>query len=69
MAPAAAAATTNKPVTASVCTLVVCPVSVMSNWVQQVEAHVKPGTLRVALYHGTSSTNHHLDLDCFFSFA
>lgn len=34
-------------------TLVVCPVSVMSNWVQQVEAHVQTGTLCVSMYHGT----------------
>ena len=36
------------------CTLIVCPVSVISNWVQQIEQHVVPGTLRVATYHGTS---------------
>ena len=33
-------------------TLVLCPVSVMSNWVQQIEAHVQAGTLRVSVYHG-----------------
>jgi SNF2 family DNA or RNA helicase len=38
--------------TANVATLIVCPVSVMSNWVHQIESHVKPGVLRVALYHG-----------------
>ena len=36
------------------CTLIVCPVSVISNWVQQIEQHVVPGTLRVATYYGTS---------------
>lgn len=35
-----------------VCTLIVCPVSVMINWQQQIETHVKPNTLRVGFYHG-----------------
>ena len=34
-------------------TLILCPVSVMSNWTQQIEEHVKPETLKVAIYHGT----------------
>lgn len=33
-------------------TLIVCPVTVMQNWVSQIETHVKDDTLRVALYHG-----------------
>lgn len=33
-------------------TLIVCPVSVMSNWINQVEQHIKPGVLRVATYQG-----------------
>jgi SWI/SNF-related matrix-associated actin-dependent regulator of chromatin subfamily A3 len=33
-------------------TLIICPVSVMSNWVEQIESHVQPGTLRVGIYHG-----------------
>jgi SWI/SNF-related matrix-associated actin-dependent regulator of chromatin subfamily A3 len=40
-------------------TLIVCPVSVMSNWVSQIETHVRPGALRVAMYHGP----HRQDLD------
>ena len=45
----------HRPKTADVLktTLVLCPVSVMSNWTQQIEEHVKPDTLRVAVYHGT----------------
>jgi SNF2 family DNA or RNA helicase len=35
-------------------TLVVCPVSVMSNWQHQIETHLAPGTLRVAFYHGAN---------------
>ena len=34
------------------CTLIVCPVSVANNWVQQIEQHVVAGALRVATYHG-----------------
>jgi len=34
------------------CTLIVCPVSVMSNWQTQVMDHVKEGTLNVRIYHG-----------------
>jgi SNF2 family DNA or RNA helicase len=33
-------------------TLIVCPVSVIGNWQEQIETHVAPNTLRVALYHG-----------------
>ncbi len=36
-------------------TLVVAPVSVMSNWVQQIERHVKKGkNLKVLTYHGSN---------------
>lgn len=34
-------------------TLIVCPVSVMPNWIQQIEHHVQADTLKVAMYHGT----------------
>lgn len=33
-------------------TLVVCPPSVLSNWVDQLEEHTKRGSLKVYLYHG-----------------
>lgn len=33
-------------------TLVVCPLSVLSNWVTQLEEHTEPGSLGVYLYHG-----------------
>lgn len=36
------------------CTLIVCPVSVMANWTQQVQDHVPDGMLNLQLYHGPS---------------
>jgi SWI/SNF-related matrix-associated actin-dependent regulator of chromatin subfamily A3 len=33
-------------------TLIVCPVSVMSNWTTQINDHVRENTLRVEIYHG-----------------
>ncbi|KAH9547320.1 hypothetical protein CY35_11G028300 [Sphagnum magellanicum] len=33
-------------------TLIVCPLSVLSNWVTQLEEHTVPGSLGVHLYHG-----------------
>lgn len=33
-------------------TLIVCPLSVLSNWVTQLEDHTAPGSLSVYLYHG-----------------
>lgn len=35
------------------CTLIVCPVSVLSNWMAQIEQYIVPGILNVQLYHGT----------------
>ena len=40
------------PSTANKCTLIVCPVSVMANWTQQVQEHVQEGVLQLRLYHG-----------------
>jgi SWI/SNF-related matrix-associated actin-dependent regulator of chromatin subfamily A3 len=40
---------------AATATLIVCPVSVVSNWVQQIEAHVKPNTFRVGIYMGSKT--------------
>jgi SWI/SNF-related matrix-associated actin-dependent regulator of chromatin subfamily A3 len=34
------------------CTLIVCPVSVLSNWTDQINQFVAPGALSVELYHG-----------------
>jgi SWI/SNF-related matrix-associated actin-dependent regulator of chromatin subfamily A3 len=34
------------------CTLIVCPVSVLSNWTDQINQFVAPGVLSVELYHG-----------------
>ncbi|MCO5577017.1 hypothetical protein L7F22_030839 [Adiantum nelumboides] len=37
-------------------TLVVCPLSVMSIWISQLEEHTLPGSLKVYLYHGADRT-------------
>ncbi|VEU36620.1 unnamed protein product [Pseudo-nitzschia multistriata] len=36
------------------CTLIVCPVSVMSNWQRQIDQHVDEGVLNVGVYQGPS---------------
>ena len=36
------------------CTLIVCPVSVMSNWAQQIQTHVQDGVLNVGIYQGAN---------------
>lgn len=40
------------PCSKSRCTLIVCPVSVMSNWTDQVSQFVSPGVLTVEIFHG-----------------
>jgi len=35
-------------------TLIVCPLSVVGNWVTQLEAHVEPGRLQLYVFHGTN---------------
>ncbi|KAL7547677.1 hypothetical protein ACHAWF_010962 [Thalassiosira exigua] len=42
------------PDSAKRCTLIVCPVSVLSNWTDQVSQFVAPGVLSVQLYHGAN---------------
>lgn len=37
-------------------TLIVCPVSVMSNWIEQVYQHIEPGVLTIEMYQGTNRT-------------
>lgn len=44
--------TASLPSTFGICTLIVCPVSVMSNWEYQIESFVKKGVLNVRSYHG-----------------
>lgn len=39
-------------------TLIVCPLSVLSNWVTQLEEHTVPGNLGVHLYHGAERIRH-----------
>ncbi|KAL3910186.1 MAG: hypothetical protein SGILL_007793, partial [Bacillariaceae sp.] len=36
----------------AVCTMIVCPVSVMSNWITQIDTHIADDTLRVGIYQG-----------------
>ncbi|XP_028761472.1 putative SWI/SNF-related matrix-associated actin-dependent regulator of chromatin subfamily A member 3-like 1 isoform X2 [Neltuma alba] len=37
-------------------TLVVCPASVISTWISQLEEHTKPGTLKTYMYYGDKRT-------------
>eukprot|EP00956_Cyclotella_meneghiniana_P025829 scaffold54682_cov69-Cyclotella_meneghiniana.AAC.9 len=39
------------------CTLIVCPVSVLSNWTDQISQFVAPGVLSVELYHGSDRSS------------
>jgi SWI/SNF-related matrix-associated actin-dependent regulator of chromatin subfamily A3 len=50
---------TNSPKDANVprTTLIVCPTSVMSSWVKQIEQHLEAGTLKVSQYHGPDRFN------------
>lgn len=41
-------------VTSKRCTLIVCPVSVLGNWTDQINQFVSPGVLNVQLYHGAN---------------
>lgn len=36
------------------CTMIVCPVSVMGNWIEQVKSHVQDGVLSLQMYHGAN---------------
>jgi SWI/SNF-related matrix-associated actin-dependent regulator of chromatin subfamily A3 len=38
---------------APICTIIVCPVSVFSNWITQIDTHVVSDTFRVMLYQGS----------------
>ncbi|KAK4272432.1 hypothetical protein QN277_020993 [Acacia crassicarpa] len=38
-------------------TLVVCPASVISTWITQLEEHTKPGTLKTYMYYGDKRTD------------
>ncbi|XP_072975631.1 putative SWI/SNF-related matrix-associated actin-dependent regulator of chromatin subfamily A member 3-like 1 [Typha angustifolia] len=42
----------NEDVSGSKTTLIVCPPSVISSWITQLEEHTRPGSLKVYLYHG-----------------
>ncbi|PMB70570.1 putative SWI/SNF-related matrix-associated actin-dependent regulator of chromatin subfamily A member 3-like 1 [Beauveria bassiana] len=35
-------------------TLIVCPLSTVTNWEEQIKQHIQPGTLNVHIYHGPS---------------
>ena len=41
------------PVINAKTTLLVCPLSTISNWEEQIQAHVQPGALAYRLYHGS----------------
>jgi len=38
-------------------TLLVCPLSTISNWEEQIQAHVQDGTMKWHLYHGNKREN------------
>lgn len=38
-------------------TLLICPLSTVSNWEEQLKAHVKPGGLKYMIYHGSNRPN------------
>lgn len=46
----------------SATTLIVCPLSTISNWDDQIEAHTKPGSLSVYIYHGANRTEDPMEL-------
>ncbi|KAL7627639.1 hypothetical protein AAE478_001832 [Parahypoxylon ruwenzoriense] len=35
-------------------TLLICPLSTISNWEEQIKAHIKPGQLKYYIYHGSN---------------
>ncbi len=49
-------------------TLIVCPLSTVSNWEEQIQAHVKRGTLSVYVYHGAARCQDPRVLSKFVSF-
>lgn len=38
-------------------TLLVCPLSTLANWEEQIKLHIKPGTINYYMYHGQSRTD------------
>ena len=53
--PETSAAGASKPPSAwGKTTLIVCPLTVVGNWVTQIEAHVEPGRLQVYVFHGAN---------------
>src|SRR5271170_6356434 len=43
-------------------TLIVCPLSLLSNWTSQIEQHLAPSTLSVLVFHGANKKDANLDL-------
>ena len=43
-------------------TLIVCPLSLLSNWTSQIEQHLDPSTLSVLVFHGANKKDPNLDL-------
>lgn len=46
-------------------TLIVAPVSLISNWTNQIEAHLFPSTLSVAVLHNTKKQDYKTDLSAY----
>ena len=46
-----------KKVVSQKTTLIVCPPSVFSSWITQLEEHIVPGSLKVYMYHGGERTD------------
>ncbi|RKU45802.1 hypothetical protein DL546_005172 [Coniochaeta pulveracea] len=43
-------------------TLLICPLSTISNWEEQIKAHIKPGTINYHIYHGQNRTRDPMEL-------
>src|SRR5271170_4400880 len=43
-------------------TLIVCPLSLLSNWTSQIEQHLAPSTLSVLVFHGANKKDANLEL-------
>ncbi|KAI9227603.1 MAG: SNF2 family N-terminal domain-containing protein [Piptocephalis tieghemiana] len=53
---------TSGPSTYSKSSLIICPLSVMGNWVRQLEEHVKEGSISWVIHHGPQRTKSPKDL-------
>ena len=51
-----------RPLTLNALSLVVVPLSIMSNWEKQIEDHVRPGALTSYVYYGKTRSMHPAEL-------